>query len=139
MAHAVQFLEPGVERPDWLTEEWIARVGATASGSSPSSRSDVTVPVRHPGTLLVRAELFGQIGGFNESIDMGEDLDWLMRATDAGIRHELLADVVLHHRLHSSNASYRLGDALSMRLRLSRESVARKRRRTTPSVSEAPG
>ena len=46
-----------------------------------------------------------------------------------------LPDVVLHHRLHSSNASYRLEDSLTMRLRLARESVARKRRPTEPSVS----
>lgn len=127
MAHAIQFLEPGVERPEWLTEEWIARVGATAPGCSRSPRSDVTVPVPHPRTLLTRTELVGQIGGFNEDIDMGEELDWLMRATDAGIRHELLADVVLHQRLHASNTSYRLGDSLVMRLRIARESVARKR------------
>jgi glycosyltransferase involved in cell wall biosynthesis len=127
MSHAIQFLEPGVERPEWLTEDWIAGVGGTAAGRPRSSRGDVTVPVPHPRTMLARAELFGQIGGFNEGIDVGEDLDWLMRATDAGIRHELLADVVLHQRLHASNASYRLADALAMRLRTARESLARKR------------
>jgi glycosyltransferase involved in cell wall biosynthesis len=58
-----------------------------------------------------------------------------MRATDAGIRHELLPDILLHHRLHSANASYRLADSVAGRLRIARESVARKRGRDRPSVS----
>jgi glycosyltransferase involved in cell wall biosynthesis len=137
MAHAVQFLEPGVERPHWLNEEWMARVGTSPAGHGANTppRSAATAAVRHPATLLARTELFDRVGGFNEAIDIGEDLDWLMRASDAGIRHELLPDVVLYHRLHSSNASYRLGDSLSIRLRTARESVARKRRREEPSVS----
>ncbi len=135
MAHAVQFLEPGVARPAWLTREWIAGVGKPASARGRSQPRDVTVPVAHPGTLLARTSVFGEVGRFDESRDMGEDLDWLMRAADAGIRHELLPDVVLHHRLHSSNASHRLDDALSERLRIARESAARKRQARTPLVS----
>lgn len=135
MAHAIQFLEPGAEHPEWLTEGWIASVGAVAAERPRSARSDVTAPVSHPRTLLARTELFAEIGGFSEDMDIGEDLDWLMRAKDSGIRHELLPEVVLHHRLHSSNASYRLGDSLAMRMRTARESVARKHRVTKPSVS----
>jgi glycosyltransferase involved in cell wall biosynthesis len=135
MAHATQFLEPGAQRPEWLTAEWIAGVGRPATSQRPSPHADVTVPVPVPGTMLARTEVFRHIGGFDEDLDIGEDLDWLMRATDAGIRHELLPDVVLHHRLHSSNASYRLADATARRLRIARQSVARKRRPSEPSVS----
>jgi glycosyltransferase involved in cell wall biosynthesis len=66
---------------------------------------------------------------------MGEDLDWLMRATDARVRNALLPDVVLHHRLHSSNASYRVDSVLVGMLRIARQSVARKRRPHEPTVS----
>lgn len=135
MAHAVQFLEPGVQRPDWLTHEWLARVRSMGATHPRSRREDVTAPVTPPRTALARTAVFRQVGGFDEDIDMGEDLDWLMRATDAGFRHELLPDVVLHQRLHSSNASYRLADVIPMRLRIARESVARKTRPATPSVS----
>jgi glycosyltransferase involved in cell wall biosynthesis len=135
MAHAIQFLEPGVQRPEWLTEDWIVRVGGMEAARSASQRKDVTVPVPQPRTLLTRTEVFRQVGGFNEAMDMGEDLDWLMRAVDAGIRYELLPDVVLHHRLHASNASYRLADSLTMRLRIARDSVRRKARYAEPSIS----
>src|SRR3954453_20661651 len=135
MAHVIQFLEPGADLPDWLTEDWLAGLGAQAAGSHESPRGGVTLPSTNGRTALVRKEVFRQVGGFDEGIDMGEDLDWFMRATDAGGRHELLPDVVLHQRLHSSNTSYRLADSVAMRLRLARESVARKNRSARPSVS----
>jgi glycosyltransferase involved in cell wall biosynthesis len=135
MAHAVQFLEPGAERPEWLTEEWIANVGGPGTSRPASSRRAVSAPVRIPGTLLARTEVFRQVGGFDEAMDIGEDIDWLMRASDAGFRHELLPDVVLRHRLHSSNASYRLADSTAATLRIARRSAARKRRSRDPSVS----
>jgi glycosyltransferase involved in cell wall biosynthesis len=135
MGHAVQFLEPGVERPAWLTEEWFAGVRSAVPSPGVACNGGVTLPIPHPRTLLGRREVFRLIGGFDEALDMGEDLDWLMRATDAGIRHELLPDILLHHRLHSANASYRLADSVAGRLRIARESVARKRGRDRPSVS----
>src|SRR3954447_1295253 len=97
MAHAIQFMEPGAEHPDWLTEDWLAGVGATAAAGPGSPRGDVTAPSTCSGTVLARTAVFRQVGRFDENLDMGEDLDWLMRATDAGVRHELLPDVVLHH------------------------------------------
>jgi glycosyltransferase involved in cell wall biosynthesis len=95
----------------------------------------VTAPVTNSRTVLARAEVFRAIGSFDEDMDMGEDLDWLMRARDAGVRYELLPEVVLHQRLHSSNVSYRLHDSIAMRLRIARDSVARKARPPEPSVS----
>jgi GT2 family glycosyltransferase len=129
-------VEPGAALPDWLTEDWLARVGSPAPGSTEAPRGGVTRPSTCTRTALVRREVFRQVGGFDEGIDMGEDLDWLMRAADAGVRHELLPDVVLRQRLHSSNTSYRLADSIVMRLRIARESVARKTRAAArPSVS----
>lgn len=146
MGHAIQFRQQDADHPRWLTDEWMARVhaagrsacapagpGVTAA-SAPAGPGE-TAPVPMPLTLLARAEVFGRVGGFDEGLDIGEDLDWLMRATDAGVRHELLPDVVLHHRLHATNASYRLGDAISERLRIARRSVRRKRGAPAPSVS----
>ncbi len=135
MAHTIQFLEPGAEHPSWLDDGWMTSVrSAAAQAPSAQMHERATAPVPHPATLLARTTVFEIVGGFDEEMDMGEDLDWLMRSTDAGIRHELLPDVVLHHRLHSSNASYRLADSLAARLRIARESIARKRLRA-PMVS----
>ena len=135
VAHAVQFLEPGATRPSWLTDEWMRAVHSAASPRRRSQHRGVTAPVPHARTLLARREIFDLVGGFDETKDMGEDLDWLMRARDAGVRYELLPDVVLHQRLHSTNVSYRLADSSAARLRVARESVARKRRACEPSVS----
>jgi glycosyltransferase involved in cell wall biosynthesis len=130
MGHAVQFLEPDADRPEWMSEAWIAGVRAPGDEQTAPPHPDVTVPVPHPATLLVRADVFQRVGAFDEEMDIGQDIDWLMRATDAGIRHELLPGVVLRHRLHSSNSSYRLADATAARLRVARRSAGRKREGT---------
>ena len=127
MAHAVQFLEPGSQPPAWLTEEWLAGVRAPAGSLAHASGRGSTASIPAPRTLLARRHVFDLVGGFAEDMKIGEDIDWLMRAVDAGVRHELLPDVVLHQRLHSANTSYRLAEATAARLRVARRSAARKR------------
>ena len=135
MAHAVQFLERGDALPPWLDDEWIAGVHAAGSAPARPPTAGMTVPVPHPATMLARAELFDRLGALDPAYDIGEDVEWLMRATDAGVRHALLPDVVLYHRLHATNTSHRLDAVLVTRVRLARESVARKRARAEPLVS----
>ena len=135
MAHAIQFVESGEKLPPWLTDQWLASVRSPGKPPPPPSGRGVTAPVPLPRTMLARTQVFERTGGFDENLDLGEDLDWLMRATDAGIAHALLPDVVLRHRLHSSNTSHRLADSLAGRLRIARQSAQRKRRRNEPSIS----
>ncbi len=79
------FLTPGVRRPE--VEAWIAR-GPMAA---------------HPSTMLVRRKLFETVGGFDESIELSNDIDWLVRAKDQGARSATLPQVVLHYRMHEAN------------------------------------
>ena len=56
-------------------------------------------------TMLARREAFEQIGPFDEELRHAEDLDWVIRAIDAGLTVEPLGDVVLERRVHADNAS----------------------------------
>jgi glycosyltransferase involved in cell wall biosynthesis len=126
MGYGTMFFDPGEERPEWLTEEWLAAVRTVPlKGVGPGP--GVSGAVRLPGTMMARAELFDRIGGYDTSYEIGEDIDWLMRATDAGFAHEVLPHVVSHHRLHAGNTSYRRREAEEARLRGLRSSLARKR------------
>ncbi len=81
----------------------------------------------HPSTLLVRREVFELVGLFDESLRLSEDLDWLARAGDAGVRIGRLDCTVLRYRIHAANTS-RDSDAVeSTTLRMLRASVRRKR------------
>jgi glycosyltransferase involved in cell wall biosynthesis len=57
------------------------------------------------GTALIRRDVFVGVGGYEPDLDKGEDLDWYLRARDAGMKIQWVDDVVLTYRLHSGSAS----------------------------------
>jgi glycosyltransferase involved in cell wall biosynthesis len=105
------FLEPGTPRPEWFTDD-------LAMGEPALARA----------TLLARRGLFERIGGFDESSDICEDLDWLVRARDAEIPYEVLDEVVLEYRVHGGNTGLARRQELDQGvLRTLRSSIERKR------------
>jgi glycosyltransferase involved in cell wall biosynthesis len=57
------------------------------------------------GTLLARRDFFDAVGPFNTAIHHADDTDWFLRAEERGGVMELLPDVLLYRRLHTSNLS----------------------------------
>ncbi len=108
VAHVQSFLEPGVERPAWVTDTQLAepRVGGL-------------------GNLVVRREVLAAVGGF-EAWDP-TDFDWSKRATEAGIAMGVVPKVLLMRRVHDTNLSYVL-DGGKLRLAGLRAAIARQRR-----------
>jgi glycosyltransferase involved in cell wall biosynthesis len=49
--------------------------------------------------LLLRREAMDAVGAFDEGLQRGHDLDWLLRAREAGLRLEQVDAVVLEYRL----------------------------------------
>ena len=56
-------------------------------------------------TMLAWSEVFRQVGIFNADLPHGNDLDWFSRAREAGVKMEMLSDVLVHRRLHENNRS----------------------------------
>ena len=111
LGRARLFLQPGSPRPEWFTDD-------LALGESVLARL----------TLVARRELFERVGGFDESRDICEDFDWLVRAREAEIPYEVLDDVVLEYRVHDTNTGLsRRGDLERGLLHTLRSSVERKR------------
>jgi len=52
------------------------------------------------GAALIRRALFARIGTFEPTLEIGEDLDWLMRAREHGCAIATIAAVTLWHRVH---------------------------------------
>jgi glycosyltransferase involved in cell wall biosynthesis len=104
------FLVPGVQRPE---------LGSLLSGGP--------VP-GHPSTMLARRELLETVGGFDESIEISNDVDWLARAKDRGALADTLPQVLLHYRMHGANTTRdRIKLIESELLRVMRASVLRQR------------
>jgi glycosyltransferase involved in cell wall biosynthesis len=81
----------------------------------------------HPATMLVRREIFELVGPFDESLRLSEDVDWLARAVDAGVRTGRLDRTLLHYRIHASNTSRHTSANHAATLGVLRASVRRKR------------
>ena len=85
----VRFLHDGVDLPPGYAGDWL---GSPAQGFT-------------PGSMMARRIVFAQVGHFNDSLTVGCDSEWFMRAADAGVTIMALPEVGLHKRIHAANLS----------------------------------
>ncbi|MDV2504693.1 MAG: glycosyltransferase [bacterium] len=111
IARMQNFLEPGARRPPRLTRDL-------------SLTNYVALSV---GTLVTRKTVFEQIGNFDTTHSYAKDVDWFIRAKEAGIRMEVLPETLLYRRLHGSNRSYQTEARTSDLLRVIKSGIDRKR------------
>ena len=67
-----------------------------------------------PGTLVIRRDLFGRVGGFDETLKSAEDWDMWLRLAAGGCRFLLVPQDLLFIRVHGANMSnhaYRMMEA----------------------------
>jgi len=91
IAHMRNFLEPATTPPPRIT-------------------NDLTLmdyPALQVGGLVARRSLFERVGVFDNGYAYAKDVDWFIRAAEAGARMAALPQILLHRRLHGSNRSYR--------------------------------
>jgi glycosyltransferase involved in cell wall biosynthesis len=60
-------------------------------------------PAYLSGVMLARRSAFDRVGTFDESLRVGEFVDWLARAQEAGLVSAMVPQVMLHRRLHDGN------------------------------------
>jgi glycosyltransferase involved in cell wall biosynthesis len=81
----------------------------------------------HWGTMLARRSILDVVGPFNEALELGEDVEWMGRANDAGIRVGQLDRVCLRYRIHRGNTSSDPRANRLATLKVLRASVRRRR------------
>jgi glycosyltransferase involved in cell wall biosynthesis len=109
-------LEPGAELPFWAE-------GSRAPMKMPLRPAEFAdEPLIHPMTMLMRREVFDSVGGFDEAMRPAEDLDWIFRASEAGIEIARLPEVILRRRVHPGSLTQ---DAAAARTGLFRAFKAR--------------
>jgi glycosyltransferase involved in cell wall biosynthesis len=104
------FVSPGEPRPPHYNPVW-------DDGPFPACA----------GTMLARREVFALVGPFDEELPLGEDVDWLARAKDAGVSAGQLDHVSLRYRIHRANSSANAPAVHMAMLGLLRTSVHRRR------------
>ena len=58
------------------------------------------------GAAMARRELFESVGGFNETMRFGEDVDWFLRVRERRKAMAMLPELALYYRLHAGNQPY---------------------------------
>ena len=104
------FFEPGVSRPDWVPAEFLTE----------------PPPAFLPSGLLIRRAVFDQLGNFDPTIPLCNDLDWLARARDAGVPTVVTPEVMVQRPVHGGNVSYRAAERARELARILRASARRK-------------
>lgn len=104
------FLEPGHSRPAWM----------------PARLLDEAHPGYLPGTLLVRRGTLDEVGHFDPSVRNGSDMDWFLRANEAGVRMAVVETVVMEKRVHDENLSADPGSTEEL-FRMMHASIRRRR------------
>jgi glycosyltransferase involved in cell wall biosynthesis len=79
------------------------------------------------GALLIRREKHEAVGRFDETLTVGEFIDWMARAQDARLRFASIPDVVLRRRLHTTNTGIVRSDARVEYTRVLRAALERRR------------
>ena len=59
-----------------------------------------------PSALLVRREIFQQIGEFDAHYRYCDDTDWFLRAKDAGVPMAIVPEPLVYKRIHATNLSH---------------------------------
>ena len=78
--------------------------------------------------MLITRQAFEQIGFFDESYGVGETMDWVARAEEAGVASVGVEAVVLRRRIHASNTVRKLAAEQRDYLRALKASIERRRR-----------
>jgi len=112
-------VEEGAELPFWAEGTKVP----TVMPAKPPELADE--PDVHTMTMVLRREVFEQIGGFDEAMRMAEDIDWLLRASEAGIEIARLPRVLVRRRVHPESltqdpAASRGGHFLALKKRIER-------------------
>lgn len=75
--------------------------------------------------LVLRRTAFDRVGGFDEDLQLGEDLDWILRSRAAGLRVEMLDVPCYRYLLHEGSLSSGPGRRASGILAAARMAAAR--------------
>lgn len=97
LGHQQVHLLDGMPRPAWLDESpsWM-----------PSAWRGRVAGQIQPATMVLRRDVFERVGGFDEGLRHGEDVDWMLRAVEAGLSVQVLDQVVVDRCVHRGNLSH---------------------------------
>lgn len=80
------------------------------------------------GSMLIRKSVFGKVGNFDEEMKIAEDLDWVNRIREAGIKIMAHKEIVQFYRMHDQNVTRDKKQTQSYILKAYKKSLTRRRK-----------
>jgi glycosyltransferase involved in cell wall biosynthesis len=111
LAHTRNVLEPGVEQPEFRTRDLLLDEAVLLA----------------LGATVVRRAVFERISVFDTQYGHAKDVDWFVRAREAGIEMAIVPQTLLLRRLHADNRSYRTRARTAEFLRVVKAAIERRR------------
>jgi glycosyltransferase involved in cell wall biosynthesis len=61
------------------------------------------IPAYHKSAMLIRREAFLRVGYFDPAWQLGDFIDWYAKAVEAGLKSEIVPEVLYRRRVHGQN------------------------------------
>ncbi|MEJ0091064.1 MAG: glycosyltransferase family A protein [Limisphaerales bacterium] len=87
----------------------------------------------HAGTMLARRAVFHHLGPFDDTLKVGEFIEWFARAQDAGVRMTTVPEIVLKRRRHLTNTTLKQNNSLAG-MTIAMKRILDRRRQSIPSL-----
>jgi glycosyltransferase involved in cell wall biosynthesis len=85
------------------------------------------VPAYLGGTMLIRRDTFLRTASFDTQWQVGEFVDWYLKAIDSGLHSAIQPRVVLRRRLHDANHGIKKSDARADYVRIVKAALDRRK------------
>ena len=109
------------------------KVEIVAEGVPVTGAPDRYVTTHRPWSvqsLLIRRNVFDRVGVFDTGYKTGMDIDWYARALEAAIRYELVPEISLICRMHTTNMTRDVPATIGGIMAAFKNRLDRKRQRT---------
>jgi glycosyltransferase involved in cell wall biosynthesis len=85
------------------------------------------MPGNIPSVVVIKRDAFSRVGLFHNEWQMGEFIDWYVRATEQNLKTLMLPNLVALRRLHSTNKGVQQRQNLNQYVRILKASLDRRR------------
>ena len=85
------------------------------------------IPAPLASTTLIRRAAYDRVGPWDQTLNVGVDMDWYARMQESGLHYRMLAQVLLRRRIHRTNTNLRCAGEQSERLYILKNMLDRRR------------
>ncbi|HRZ77425.1 MAG TPA: glycosyltransferase family 2 protein, partial [Bacteroidales bacterium] len=86
-----------------------------------------TMPGLLMGAMMVRRASFDRVGPLDEQLNLAEFIDWMSRAAQLGLKYQVIPDLVMRRRIHTSNQGLLKKDKMQDYTAVARAALQRRR------------